>query len=84
MKITGQIAAVRWGYRPVASLARWTFTGDNNGGTFTAQVTSHDAFGLDQAPLVVVVPTEKTQWRWPVRDITVTGSSLSAAVGPRE
>jgi hypothetical protein len=85
MTITGRIAEVRWGYRPVATLGSWSFHGKaRESGTFTAQITDIDEMGIDQAPLVVVVPAGERTWRWPVQDLRRVGSTCTIAVGPKE
>jgi hypothetical protein len=84
MRIKGQVGALRWGYRPAATLGPWEFESNGQGGTFTAQVASCDEFAMSQSPLVVVVSAGNSQWRWPVRDITVSESTLHAVLGPRE
>jgi len=82
--LSGQAATVRWGYRAVASLVKWTCTRTDQGGTFTAQMTNCDEFGLSQEPLVVVVPAGASQWRWPVRDLLRDGLTVTMTVGPME
>jgi hypothetical protein len=80
--ITGSTATVRWGYRTVATLTQWTFTKVGQGGTFTAQIHDGDEFGLEQSPLVVVVPAGQAQWRWPVTDLRRDGLRVELTLGP--
>lgn len=84
MTITGPRGSIRWGYRPVASLGSWSFTGTRADGTVTAQLTDSDEMGLEQSPLVVVVPAGQAQWRWPVRELKRDGLAVTITVGPME
>lgn len=81
--ITGQSGAVRWGYHCAATLGPWSMTSTADGGTFTAQVTQHDEFRIQQNPLVLVVPAGASQWRWWLRDVRMSGTTLTAAIDPR-
>lgn len=82
--VKGQGGQLRWGYRSVATLGAWTFAQTPAGGTVTAALVDSDEFGLDQSPLVVVVPVGQAQWRWPVRELQRDGSSVTCTVGPQE
>lgn len=78
--ITGRVGVIKWGYRQVATLGPWSYAN----GTITAQLTHYDEMGIEQAPLVVVVPAGQRHWRWPVRELTRDGSAVSLIVGPLE
>lgn len=83
-KARGKDGAIRWGYRPVASLTSWAFEGTPQHGTITAQIIEPDEFGLDQQPLVVTVPVGQSQWRWPVTGLLRDGLSVTVTVGALE
>lgn len=83
-RVTGRVGEVRWGYRAVASFGSWSLDLEPDGGSLTAQITACDDYGITQTPLVLVVPAGQTTWRWPVRELTVAGTTLTATVGPRE
>lgn len=80
MTFKGQAAEVRWGYHPAAQLGAWSLERKDGHGTFRARIVSHDEFRMHQQPLVVVVPGQ-SQWRWPLTDVQMSGSTLTARVG---
>lgn len=79
----GNGGSVKWGYRPVVSLGTWTLTMERGktDGTLTAQATDCDEVGVEQAPLVVVVPAGQQTWRWPVRSLRRDGLTVTMTVG---
>lgn len=81
-RATGVTGAIRWGYRPIASLASWSFEGNHLSGTFTATLADYDEMGIAQSPLVVVVPAGQHTWRWPVQSMSRDGLMVSMTVGP--
>jgi len=83
--IAGPSGVLRWGYSDVASVGAWTLVTDQTGGDLSAAIRSTDDFGLDQTPLVFVVPRPTgLPWIWPVVSITVAGDALTARVGLME
>lgn len=83
-KMSGPAATLRWGYRLIATLHEFEFTASGQGGTFTAQITACDEFGLEQRPLVVVVPAGASEWKLPVRSLQRDGSNVTMTIGPVE
>lgn len=79
---SGASGAVRWGYHVAARIGRWTISED--GQTVVGALEAHAEMVCAQSPLVFVVDAGKGQWRWPVRDLTVTGATVTLTVGPRE
>jgi len=72
MRVTGPSAEIRWGYRLVARLGPWVSDRTGAGGTLKAEgVTIIDAFGAEQRPLTLVIPTtaHTGAWVWPLRDV---------------
>lgn len=83
--LTGRFGELRWGYRRVAELGPWSLTNQGNGtGTFTGTVANCDAFGCEQAPLIVVVPAGSSQWRWPVVSLSRDGANVTATLDLKE
>lgn len=75
--ITGD---VRWSYQRAAEVTSWTI----EAGQLTATIVSHDAFRLSQQPLRFVATHAKGAWVWPIQQLQVSGSSLTATLGPME
>jgi hypothetical protein len=84
LTITGPRAALKWGYRQIATLGRWSFEGSGKEGTLTAVLTDCDEMGIAQSPLVVVVPAGSRTWRWPVRELRREGGTVTLTVTPVE
>lgn len=92
MRLTGSGAEVWWGYYLAARLGPFTIERDAAGGTLTAELEPDDRneFRLTQSPLELVIPvrlppgslrtTPPDPWRWPLVDVKVTGSTLTARV----
>jgi hypothetical protein len=78
--ISGHRGEIRWSYLPAVVFGAWKFEGDGKGGTLEAQIVSCDEFRAQQRPLVVVVPTQRTEWRWAVIDLQISGTTLVASV----
>lgn len=76
----GHHGQVVWVYLPAMSFGPWSYVGDGKSGTFTAQVISRDEFRMQQRPLMVVVPTARSDWRWAITDLQITDTTLTAAV----
>lgn len=83
MKLSGAECELRHGYFVAAALSQWSFTGDRDGGTFTASVRSSDAYRLEQPGLSVVVPFGNGRLRWPILAMQITGGALTATLGAR-
>lgn len=84
MTITGHTATLEHGYYEAAVLERWTFIGDRNGGTVTAQAVVTDAFRMTQTPLTIVTTIGRDRYRWPIQAMQCDGVAFSATVGARE
>ena len=85
LRISGQDAAIRWGYHAAAVVRSWTVTREDGGSyVLAAAIVSSDAYRLSQRPLVFVAPHAKGAWRWPIEALQMTGASLTATLGPKE
>ena len=62
----------------------WSFDGGPAGGVLRAQVISVDKYRVQQTPLSVSIHMGKATWRRPVVDLSITGQSLTATLGPVE
>ena len=84
LTMTGAVGTVMWAYHEAASVSSWSFTPDpEGGGRLTATVIQMDAFLVAQQPLTFMVPRPTgAPWRWPIQSLQITGSSLSARLGP--
>lgn len=84
-QFSGVVAALRWGYTSAASLRAWTVVATEGGGwALTASIDSVDAFRVSQSPLVFEAPHARGAFRWPVLDLQMQGSALTARLGPQE
>lgn len=81
LRVKGAAAELRWGYHRAATLGAWSVGGTPGAWTFTATVVEADTFRVSQRPLKVVTPNG---WHWPVFTLQMTGTSLTAVVGPME
>lgn len=86
LTIRGVIGEVRWSYQVAAALRQYTVTHDRETKAWTLHgtVARADRFKLAQTPLVFVMPTQRGNWRWPVVDWTLTGSTFTARLGPQD
>jgi len=84
LKITGVEGQVRWVYSPAIIFGPWSITAHGSAGTLTAQIVSVNEFRVRQHPLVVVVPAGRAEWRWTVRDLQISGSTLTATLERQE
>jgi hypothetical protein len=82
IEIVGEVAEVRWVYLQAARLTKWRAVRqrDEPDAAFTATILDADTFRLAQSPLLVVVKTEAGTWRWPMTDVQISGTTLSARV----
>ncbi len=80
LSITGHQGQIRWEYLPAVTFGPWSMTGHGTVGTLKAQIVSVNEFRVKQTPLVAVVPAGRAEWRWSVRNLQISGSSLTATV----
>lgn len=85
ISIRGAAGEVRWSYHRAASLGAWTLTPGSAASTLTASVVSLDTFKVSQQPLTFVVPRPTGRvWRWPVLSLQISGTEMTATLGPQE
>lgn len=82
--VTGGAGALHWGYHPAASVRAWTVTRDADGWALSATLSTSDTFRLSQRPLVFEASHVHGAWRWPIRELQITGATLTARLGPQE
>jgi hypothetical protein len=80
LSIKGAHGVIKWSYLPAVTFGPWRYDGDMRSGTLTAQIVSCDEFRANQTPLVAVVPAGRAEWRWTVRDLQISGSTMTAVV----
>ena len=79
--LKGVDGEIRWSYHRAATLGTWTL----DAGRLTAKVTTSNAFQLSQQPLTFTVRRSNgAVWSWPICEIHIDGSSLSAVLVPEE
>ena len=84
LKITGVAGEVRWEYLPAVIFGPWSVAAHGESGTLTAQIVSVNEFRIRMNPLVVVVPAGRAEWRWAVRNLQISGSTLTAIIERQE
>ena len=77
---TGQSGTIKWSYLPAVVFGPWRYEGVGKTGTLTAQIVSCDDYRLHQRPLTAVVPACRTEVRWRVTDLQISGGTLTASV----
>jgi len=80
ISITGHHGEIRWVYLKAIVFGPWSYSGEKGSGTLTAQVVSCDEFRVQQRPLVAVVPAGRSEWRWAVTDLQISGTTLTASL----
>lgn len=78
----GALGAIRWGYHTAATVRTWALSED--GQTISGTLEDRNDMALEQSPLVFVVDAGTGQWRWPIRDRVITGTTVTLTVGPKE
>jgi len=82
LKIDGHHGEIKWSYIPVVTFGPFKFEGDRTGGTLTAQIVRCDEcrLQLGAGQLTAVVPAGRATWRWSVRDLQISGTTMTASV----
>ncbi len=78
MRLRGATGELRWSYLTAVVFGPWSIEGS----TLTGTIVSVDTFRSAQAPLTAVVTIGKQRLAYPVEDVTLTGSTISAHLGP--
>jgi hypothetical protein len=84
LTVRGQIGAVLWGYREVATVAAWTIAKIEGEWTLTASLRQADPYQCRQQPLRFTSPRKQGFWCWPVKTLRLGTHSLVATLGPPE
>ena len=80
IKIAGHQGQVRWVYLPAVTFGPWSFKGEGRTGTITAQVVSVNEKRIKESPLIAVVPMARSEWTWNVRNLLISGSTITIEV----
>jgi hypothetical protein len=82
--VRGVVGEVRWAYHVASAVTGWTIVHDAGVSTLIGTLDHPDPFRLSQQPLVFVASHAGGAWRWPIRELQITGASLAAVLGPKE
>lgn len=81
MTATGLTGQVRWVYLPALTFGAWRFEGTGvEGAITTSDILARDPHLLEQAPLSVVVPMGRHEWRWTVTGLQQSGETWTLYV----
>lgn len=83
MTLRGATGEIRWAYLPAVIFGPWRLeSGEET--TLTGTLVSVDEYRMTQAPLLAVVTVGRQRLTWPVLDLQIHGSTVSARLGPRQ
>jgi hypothetical protein len=85
--IRGVVGTIKWAYYNAAAINGYRVTQTPDGQWHlraTVVPGLSDSFKLSQRPLRFVAPTEKGEWTWPIRELTIEHGTLRASLGPPE
>lgn len=83
MTLRGATGEMRWAYLPAVVFGPWRIeTGTES--TLTGTLVSVDGYRVTQAPLVAVLHVGRTRLTYPVADLQISGSTVTAVLGPRQ
>jgi hypothetical protein len=83
--LSGVIGSIKWGHYTAAGIHGYTVAPTNKAlteWTLTATVVLADAFKMAQSPLVFTAKHAKGEWRWPIKTLARSETSLTATLGP--
>jgi hypothetical protein len=88
VSVRGVVGEITYAYFSAATLRDYVVTRRGRAGwTLRAAIAKRDAFNLTRRPLMFVAPhiNQKTgargEWRWPVLDLAVTNTTITATLG---
>lgn len=91
LTLRGSTASINWGYRSAAALRAWTVTRAKDELTgrvlWTLQAAlgpQVDHFQLRQRPLLFTAPRRGGFWCWPVREVYLGDTRVTANLDPPE
>ena len=83
MTLRGATGEVRWVYLPAVVFGPWRIeTGEES--TLTGSLVSVDDYRVTQSPLVAVVNVGRQRLTWPIKDVQISGETVTAVLGPRQ
>lgn len=83
MTLRGATGEIRWVYLPAVVFGPWRIETDGES-TLTGTVVSVDGYRVTQGPLVAVVQIGRSRLTYPVVDLQLSGSTVTATLGPRQ
>ena len=81
LELKGAEGEIRWVYTTAAVVGPFRLEADRAGGTLTADIVSVDDYKITREPLTFVVRKAGKPWIWPVSNIRIVGTSLTATLG---
>jgi len=85
VRITGAEGVVRWGYHCAASVHQWAINKADDGALrLSGTVDNIDDYAVTQPRLRFQVTHGTGSWRWPVIELQILGTSLTAVLGQKE
>lgn len=84
MILRGATGEVRWVYMTAATFGPWEIEQRGVTSALTGKLVSVDDYRATQAPLSVVVTVGRQRLTFPVVDLQITGSVVTATLGPRQ
>jgi hypothetical protein len=91
LTMRGPNGSINWGYRSAATVTGWKVTKVKDEKTgkvaWTLRATlgpKVDRFQLRQRPLLFTAPRKGGFWCWPLKELTVGETTVTANLGPPE
>ncbi len=82
--VKGVVGGVKHGWHHAAAVGDWTVTKTETGWSLVATIRSSDVYRIAQRPLTFEAKHATGAWRWPVRELQISGATLMASLGPLE
>lgn len=79
--ITAAAGRVRWGYHDAGHVTSCTVTRIDGRWALTATLAQGNAYRLAQRPLLLVVPHQNGEWRWPIEALELETTTVRATLG---
>jgi len=83
--IRGVVGQIKWSYYVAAAINGYTVSrGPDGQWSVRALVVHADKLKMSQKPLIFVAPHQHGEWRWPILDLQLHESVLTAHLGTVE
>jgi hypothetical protein len=83
MTYRGATGEIRWAYLAAAVFGPWRLDFDGEQGELAGTLVSVDGYRVSQAPLNAILTIGRQRLTYPIINLQVNGSALTAQVGPR-